>query len=200
MKMHALDEIDRRIVVATQAGLPLVSRPYHAVAEAVGIGAEEVMARLQRMRERGIVRRIALVPNHYALGFRANGMAVWDVDDERVDTLGARIAALPFVSHCYRRGRTLPRWPYNLFVMMHGLRREDVYTQADTVARLLGDAVRGHDILFSTRILKKAGLRLRGAALASGSGLAAHGTEGHQRFPSVTSFPLVVSEQRPTRR
>jgi len=100
-----LDAVDRRIILATQAGLPLVPRPYQALAETLGIPAKEIMARLECMREQGIVRRIALVPNHYALGYRANGMAVWDVDDERIDALAARIATLPFVSHCYRRVR-----------------------------------------------------------------------------------------------
>ena len=155
-----LDDVDRRIVLATQAGLPVTPRPYHAVAEALGISAEEVMMRLDRMRDERIVRRIALVPNHYALGYRANGMAVWDVDDERIDALAARVASLPFVSHCYRRVRRPPRWRYNLFVMLHGLSRAEVYEGAAAVSEIIGDAARAHDILFSTRILKKTGLRL----------------------------------------
>jgi DNA-binding Lrp family transcriptional regulator len=117
--------------------------------------------RLQRL---GIVRRIALVPNHYALGYIANGMAVWDVDDACVDELGERIAQLPGVSHCYRRVRHPPRWPYNLFVMLHGTRRDQVHAQAQAISALLGAAARGHDILFSTRILKKRGLRLAAVA------------------------------------
>ena len=155
-----LDAIDRRIVVATQRGLPLTPRPYHVLAETLGLPPEEVMARLERLRRNAVVRRIALVPNHYALGYRANGMAVWDVDDERVDALAARIATLPFVSHCYRRVRRPPRWRYNLFVMVHGLTRGEVHEQAKAVSMLLGDAARAHDILFSTRILKKTGMRL----------------------------------------
>jgi len=157
-----MDAIDRKIVVATQAGLPLTMRPYHALAASVGVPAAEIMARLDRMRREGIVRRIALVPNHYALGYRANGMAVWDVDDACVDALAARVAALAFVSHCYRRVRRPPRWRYNLFVMLHGFTRAEVHEKAAHVSELLGDAARAHDILFSTRILKKTGMRLTG--------------------------------------
>jgi DNA-binding Lrp family transcriptional regulator len=158
-----LDPIDRRLVVATQAGLPLVERPYHAVAAAIGIAPEEAMARFARLRALGIVRRIALVPNHYALGYCANGMAVWDVEDDVVDLLAERVARLPGVSHCYRRVRHPPRWPYNLFAMLHGARREQVHAQAAAASAILGSAARAHEILFSTRILKKSGLRLAAA-------------------------------------
>ena len=88
-----LDAADRAIILATQSGLPLLSRPYHAIAEQLGMSGEEVMARMQRMRALGIIRRIAAVPNHYQLGFRANGMSVWDVPDERVDALGEEVGA-----------------------------------------------------------------------------------------------------------
>lgn len=155
-----MDATDRRIVEATQAGLPLVPRPYHAVAEAIGITPAEVMARMRRLLEDGAIRRIGAVPNHYALGYRANGMAVWDVDDAAVDDLGARIAALNLASHCYRRPRHTPHWPYNLFTMVHGRDRAEAARGVAAIAAVLGDAVRAHDVLFSTRILKKTGLRL----------------------------------------
>lgn len=155
-----LDAIDRAIVRATQAGLPLCAQPYHAVAERVGVDPDEVMARMRRMLAAGIIRRIGAVPNHYSLGYRANGMSVWDVVDERVADLGREVGALPFVSHCYRRPRRLPLWPYNLFAMVHGRTREEVENQVAQIAQLLGEASRTHDVLYSTRILKKTGLRL----------------------------------------
>lgn len=156
----ALDDIDRRLVAALQRGLPLVPRPYHEVAERIGIEPADVMARLRAMLARGAVRRIGAVPNHYALGYRANGMTVWDVDDARVDALGRAVGALDFVSHCYRRPRRLPLWPYNLFAMAHGRSRDEVEAKAAQIAALLGDAARSSQILYSTRILKKTGLRL----------------------------------------
>jgi len=157
-----LDEIDRRIVLATQPGLPLEPQPYHAVARQVGIPAEEVMARMRRMLETGVIRRIGVVPNHYALGYKANGMTVWDVPDEKVDELGEQVGALEFVSHCYHRPRHLPDWPYNFFAMVHGHDRGEVEELVRRIAGLIGDADRGHEILYSTRILKKTGLRIGG--------------------------------------
>ena len=158
----AFDALDRRIIVATQEGLPRVCRPYHAVAEQLGISAEEVMGRLQRMLDVGIIRRIGAVPNHYALGYKANGMSVWDVPEERVRELGTIIGELDFVSHCYHRPRHLPDWPYNLFAMVHGRDRAEVEAKVAKIATLLGAADRGHAVLYSTRILKKTGLRLGG--------------------------------------
>jgi DNA-binding Lrp family transcriptional regulator len=155
-----LDPIDRRILKATQAGLPLVPRPYHAVADRLGLDPQEVMVRFTRLLERGVIRRIAAVPNHYALGYRANGMTVWDVDDTCVDALGEHVGAFDFVSHCYRRPRVLPAWPYNLFAMVHAETRLEVVERAEEIGSLLGDALRARDILFSTKILKKTGMRL----------------------------------------
>ena len=154
-----LDQTDRRIVLATQDGLPLVPRPYHAVAEQLGLAPEEVMTRMDKMLAAGVIRRIGAVPNHYALGYKANGMTVWDVDDARVSALGAEVGALAFVSHCYRRPRRLPEWPYNLFAMVHGRDRAEVEEQAVRIADLLGASCKGHEILYSSRILKKTGLR-----------------------------------------
>lgn len=157
---YILSAIDRRLIQLTQAGLPLVSQPYHALAEQLGISPDEVKARFQRMLDYGVIRRIAAVPNHYRLGFKANGMTVWDVPDELVSELGPKIGALDFVSHCYHRPRHLPDWPYNLFAMVHGHSEADVQDHIQAIADLIGEYNRASDVLYSTRILKKTGLRL----------------------------------------
>jgi len=158
----ALDAFDRALIAAVQGGLPLVARPYEAVGAMLGVDGDRVRSRLASMLDEGLVRRIGAVPNHYRLGFTANGMSVWDVDDAQVDALAAQVAALNGVSHCYRRTRQRPAWPYNLFAMLHGRSRDEVQRQADVVAALLGPACLAHDILYSTAILKKTGLRLKG--------------------------------------
>lgn len=157
---RALDQLDRQIVRATQGGLPLVERPYAEVARRLGVSADDVIRRMQRMLDSGIIRRIGAVPNHYTLGFRGNGMSVWDVDDAKADELGRKIGAFDFVSHAYRRPRYLPEWRYNLFAMVHGKDRDEVMEKVALIAAMLGDQDRGHEVLFSTRILKKTGLRI----------------------------------------
>jgi DNA-binding Lrp family transcriptional regulator len=155
-----IDELDRNIVQATQAGLPLRRAPYSAVALACDCDTQTVLQRMRRMLERGVIRRIGAIPNHYRLGLRANGMSVWDVEDSRLAELGAQAGRLEFVSHCYERPRHEPLWPYNLFAMIHGHDRDEVYSKLEQLAGILGAHTRQHDVLFSTRILKKTGLRL----------------------------------------
>lgn len=152
--------IERAIVKATQAGLPLVERPYAQIAEKMGISQRELLDHLSHMLEDGRIRRIGAVPNHYALGYTANGMSVWDVRDAEVRALGRRIGALPFVTHCYRRPRRLPDWPYNLFAMVHGRSRDETEQHVAEIRQLLGPACNASDVLYSVRILKKTGLRI----------------------------------------
>lgn len=155
-----IDALDRRLIAATQAGLPLVAEPYRALASTLGMSESDVTARLQRLLDEGAIRRIGAIPNHYALGLSANGMSVWDVRDNAVAAAGQAVGALDFVTHCYERPRHLPLWPYNLFAMVHGRSRDEVVEKVARIAELIGPAARAHEILFSTRILKKSGLRL----------------------------------------
>ncbi len=161
IKATVLDDIDRQIVLVTQDGLPLDPRPFEVIAIQLGMSADEVMQRMRRMQEAGVIRRIGAVPNHYALGYRGNGMTVWDVPDDVIDELGQRVGELEFVSHCYHRPRHLPDWPYNLFAMVHAPRREEALQLVEQIAALLGEHDRGHTVLFSSRILKKTGLRFQ---------------------------------------
>ena len=155
-----IDEKDRALIAATQRGLPLVPDPWAEIARRVGMDKGEVMERLRAMSEAGAIRRVGLVPNHYKLGWTANGMSVWDVPDELVDELGGKVGALSFVTHCYRRPRRMPDWPYNLFAMVHGRSRSEVEGKVARIAMVLKPHVRAFDVLYSTRILKKAGLRI----------------------------------------
>ncbi len=155
-----VSELERRIIQATENGMPLVARPYDAIAAEVGATADEVKTAMRSMLDRGIIRRLGAVPNHYALGVTANGMSVWNVPDDKVAELGRKVGALDFVSHSYERPRHADIWDYNLFAMVHGRDREAVEKQVAEIAALLGDDCMGHTILYSSRLLKKTGLRL----------------------------------------
>jgi DNA-binding Lrp family transcriptional regulator len=155
-----VDAMDRRLLRATQAGLPLCHDPWTAIAARLDTSPAQVLARLQAMLAAGAIRRIGAIPNHYRLGLRGNGMSVWDVPDDMAEELGRKIGRLDCVSHCYLRPRHAGIWPYNLFAMLHGADRKVVHAKADTVAQLLGGHCCGHDILFSSAVLKKTGLQL----------------------------------------
>jgi len=155
-----INALDRKIIVVTQNGLTLVARPYDAIAQQLGVTPDEVKTRFRAMLDQGAIRRIGVVPNHYRLGYVSNGMSVWDIDDDMVDEVGEYVGALDYVSHCYKRPRHLPLWPYNLFAMVHGKTRAQVEEKVASIAEILVESSRGHEVLYSTKILKKTGLRL----------------------------------------
>lgn len=158
--MAPLSKLDRAVIEATAHGLPLDVHPYRITAERIGAEEHQVISSIERMLQNRMIRRIGVVPNHYKLGLTANGMTVWDVADEAAEEYGRQIGALEFVSHCYLRPRKQPDWPYNLFAMVHCRSREEVQAKAQEISCILGSSLRSSDILFSTRILKKTGLRL----------------------------------------
>ena len=156
-----LTEEERELLLAIQNGLPLVPQPYREVGDRLGMSEEKVMALVRSMLAEGKIKRLGAVPNHYALGIRANGMAAWDVPDDRVSEVGSRLGQVPEVSHCYRRPRHPPAWPHNLFAMIHGYSREQVLATVERIAGELGIADLPHDVVFSTRLLKKRGTRVQ---------------------------------------
>lgn len=165
MPNHPPDtDLARRLTLATQAGLPLTPDPWSTIAAELGVSTAEVLTCVADMLADGRIRRIGAVPNHYAIGYVANGMSVWDISDEIVDAVGQRIGALDFVTHCYRRPRSLPEWRYNLFAMVHDRSREAALARVRNIADLINDdfpgALQAHEVLFSSAILKKTGLRL----------------------------------------
>lgn len=149
----------RRLVAALQSGLPLVASPYGAIAEASGLGEEEVIGTLERWIEEGTIRRFGVILRHRELGYRANAMAVWDVPDAQTDTLGAHLAGQQDVTLCYRRRRTLPEWRYNLFCMIHGRSRETVQRRLAELESECGLGDFDSAVLFSRRRFKQCGAR-----------------------------------------
>jgi DNA-binding Lrp family transcriptional regulator len=156
-----LTDEERALILAIQDGLPIVAEPYRAVAEQLGTTEERVLEILRVLLTRSIIRRLGAVPNHLALGFTANGMAVWDVPADRASEVGEKMGSFPEVSHCYLRPRRLPDWSYNLFAMVHGQSREEVLTTVERIARETDIAGMPQAVLFSGRQFRKRGTRLR---------------------------------------
>ena len=154
-----LDALDRALVGAVQQGLPLVAAPYAEVGRRLGMPEAEVIERLQRLLAGGYIKRLGVVVRHHELGYRANGMVVWDVPDDRVATLGRCLGGFPFVTLCYRRPRRLPEWPYNLFCMIHGRDRGAVREHVQELVQRCGLGDIPHRVLFSERRFKQRGAR-----------------------------------------
>jgi DNA-binding Lrp family transcriptional regulator len=158
-----------QVIAAIADGLPIEARPFERIASTLGMTETEVIARLGRLANDHVLRRLGVIVDHHALGYRTNAMVVWDVPEDQVEITALKLAALPFVSLCYQRRRCPPEWPYNLFCMIHGRARgvvESAITDA-TVAAGFGGAPRA--VLFSRRRFKQRGARYVPAAIASGA-------------------------------
>ncbi len=166
------------LIASIGAGLPLVKRPYAAIAAQLDCSEAEVIEGIRRLEMRGDLKRFGIVVRHRQLGYRANGMVVWDIPDARVAELGPRIAAYDFVTLCYQRPRRLPEWCYNLFSMIHGRDRETVAAQVAGIVDDCGLHDIDHQILFSKRCFRQRGARYRtnaGETAPAPSRVAAHG-------------------------
>ncbi|NHN65559.1 Lrp/AsnC family transcriptional regulator [Haloarcula sp. JP-Z28] len=156
------DELD--LVLEIQDGLPVTATPYADVAAEIDADVDWVLETIQQFNMEGKVRRVGVIPNHYALGYSENGMTVWDVPDEVIDEVGPDIAEFDFVTHCYERPRHDGVWPYNFFAMTHGRSeaesQERIQQVRDRMAKHWDVSEDDWDTLFSTRILKKTGIRL----------------------------------------
>lgn len=148
---------EKSLIEVMSHGLPLVSRPYAQIAEQIGCSESEVLAGIKRIMLRGDIKRFGVVVRHRKLGYRANGMVVWDIPDTAVAELGRRIGQYSFVTLCYQRPRRLPEWRYNLFSMIHGHDRSAVIEQVKLIVEQCGLHEITYEILFSGRCFKQRG-------------------------------------------
>lgn len=158
---------ERRLLEAVQDGLPLSDTPYRDVARDLAVSRDWVTDAVVRLLGSGVIRRVGVVPNHYAIGYTENAMTVWDVPDENVGEVGRAVAELGFVTHCYRRPRHGDVWPYNLFAMVHGRTASEAERRVEVVGRTVSEhsplGPGGWETVYSTRILKKRGIQFADA-------------------------------------
>ena len=165
-----LDVRDRQLIEIVQLGLPVCPRPYAEIGSTLSMSEAEVLERLTRLKQNGLIKRMGVIVKHHQLGYRANAMIVWNVPDNLVKQLGGHISQFAFVTLCYQRPRQA-EWPYNLYCMIHGKDRATVLTQLDQLNESCGLAGFDREILFSRRCFKQRGAiyqRATGALLTNG--------------------------------
>ncbi|MEW6034647.1 MAG: Lrp/AsnC family transcriptional regulator [Chloroflexota bacterium] len=143
---------DRKVVALLCHDIPLVERPFDVLARRAGLRADDFIVRMKRLREQGVMRRLAAVLRHQRAGFVANAMSCWRVPPELVETVCSAAGARKEVSHCYER-KTAPGWPYNVFAMVHGRNAGECQAVAEAVSRQAG--VADFVLLRSTKEYKK---------------------------------------------
>ena len=147
-----LTDLEKKVIAAIQGDIPIVSRPYQILAEAIGIPEETLIQTLQDLTDRGVIRRFGATLRHQRSGFQANAMTAWQVEEDRIEVVGKIMASFRAVSHCYRRDPA-DGWPYNLYTMIHGKSEEDCRHTARKMSEKAD--VYTYELLFSRRELKK---------------------------------------------
>lgn len=148
-----LSSVEKAVVREAQRDLPLLERPFQEPAFRAGIDEEHFIKTLSELASRGVMRRFAAILRHRQSGFVANGMAVWEVPEAEVPHAGRVLASFPQVSHCYERLSHPPKWPYNLFSMIHARSKDDCETVVREAARLTG--LTHYKVLYSVKEYKK---------------------------------------------
>jgi siroheme decarboxylase len=151
-----LADDDVATIRATQGPMEVTPEPYARAAAALGVSQGELLARLESLRERRALRRVAAILFHRRAGFSANGMGVWNVPEERILELGPRMSAFRGISHCYQRP-TYADWPYSVFTMAHGRSKEECDAILDSIAADTG--IEDRRTLYSSTEFKKIRLR-----------------------------------------
>ncbi len=146
------DELDVEVIRATQGDMPVTEEPYALAASKLQMGQDRLLAQLQDMQERKLLRRVAAILYHRRAGFSANGMGVWKVPEDRVMELGPRMAAYRGISHCYQRP-TYADWPYSIFTMAHGRSKPECDAILDSIAEQTG--IHERATLYSSTEFKK---------------------------------------------
>jgi len=104
-----LDAVDRAIVNRLQAGFPICERPYARAATELGIDEQELLERLQRMLEQGVLSRFGPLFNAGRMGGGLS-LCAMAVPEERFEEVARRVNAFPEVAHNYRREHELNMW------------------------------------------------------------------------------------------
>jgi len=131
-----INELDKKIIHYLQGDLPLGLRPFAALAEKIGITEEELLGKIQVLKEQGILRRFGATLRHQLAGFDANAMVAWQVPEDKVEKTGTLMAGFKEVTHCYQR-RIQGEWKYNLFTMIHAKNKKN----CEQMAKKIGDKV-----------------------------------------------------------
>jgi len=104
-----VDHIDRAILNEIQSEFPIERRPYLEIGKRLGLGEEDVLERVKRLKENGIIRRIGGSFHSRKLNFTSTLCAA-KVPDEKLDQFVATVNRYPGVTHNYRRNHDYNVW------------------------------------------------------------------------------------------
>lgn len=102
------DLLNARLINEFQRDLPLVARPYAAIARALGSDEATVIDLLGQLIDDGVVSRVGPVIRPHTIG--TSVLAAMAVPDERLTEVAALISDQPEVNHNYEREHHFNLW------------------------------------------------------------------------------------------
>lgn len=134
--MTPLDDTDRAILNATQEDLPLTHRPFAVVAARLGLGEEDLLARLTRMKDEGVLTRFGPFFDAAAMG-GAFCLCAMAVPQDVFDAVTEQVNAHPEVAHNYQRTHALNMWFVLATETPEGIKRTADTIEAETGLKVL---------------------------------------------------------------
>ena len=144
---------EEAVLRIVQADLPASLTPYADMAAQCGLGEDDVLALLSRLKESGAIRRFGASIRHQRTRWKHNAMVAWRVSPEEVDACGAVAAQHPQISHSYYRPSSAEDWPYTFYTMIHGSSPEQCQEVVDELKAT--SPLRDYAMLRTVRELKK---------------------------------------------
>ncbi len=134
-----LNVLDKEILAAIQDGLPMTQTPYADLAAAIGISTDQLLVMLNDWKQKGYIRRVGAVVNHFQMGLSSGALVAWDVPAREIDRIGALFASFAEVSHAYQRPAST-QWPYSFYTMVHASSEEQLCAVVMAMSRAGGIA------------------------------------------------------------
>ena len=148
--------LDKKLIRRLQENISITANPYKEIADEFNMNEEELIHKVKVYNKCGILKRIGAILYHRKVGFNANAMVVWKIDEKDLDRVGGYMASISEVSHCYER-KPCSSWDYNLYTMIHEKDRESCNKIIDNIAYTVG--AKDYRILYSTKELKKTSMK-----------------------------------------
>ncbi len=104
-----LDSLDRDLLNIIQSDFPVTKEPYKDLANSLGTTEEDILARLERMTENNIIRRLGGIFDSRKLGYTGTLCAI-KVPADRIGQVAGIINAYPGITHNYLRNHEYNMW------------------------------------------------------------------------------------------
>lgn len=117
-KTYELSARDREIIIELKKPFNIVSRPFNELSQRLNINENELIEKLRDYRKSGVIRKVGAIIAQRKVGYNYNALVLWNIEEDKIDLFGEKLASYKNISHCYRR-TVYPNWNYPIYSMIH---------------------------------------------------------------------------------